>query len=56
MSWTIFSKSEVEQFIALAKGRGLVPFGTLDFSASEKPISCFGRDYTFGWLVLTKSG
>jgi SAM-dependent methyltransferase len=54
MSWTIFSKSEVEQFITLANGRGLVPFGALDFSASEKPISCFGRDYTFGWLVLQK--
>jgi SAM-dependent methyltransferase len=56
MSWTIFSKPEVEQFIALAKEKGLAPFGTLDFSAGERPISCFGRDYTFGWLVLRKSG
>jgi len=54
MSWIIFSKPEVEQFIALAKSRGLVPYGPMDFSAGGKPISCFGRDYTFGWLVLKR--
>jgi SAM-dependent methyltransferase len=54
MSWTIFSKPEIEQFIALAKGRGLVPFGDLDFGVGERPISCFGRDYTFAWLVFRR--
>ncbi|MBI4204625.1 MAG: class I SAM-dependent methyltransferase [Betaproteobacteria bacterium] len=54
MSWTIFSKPEVEQFIALAKSKGLVLYGPMDFSAGGKPISCFGRDYTFAWLVLKK--
>lgn len=54
MSWTIFSKLEVEQFIAMAKSTGLVPYGPLEFSAGDKPISCFGRDYTFAWIVLQK--
>jgi hypothetical protein len=55
MSWTIFSKLEIEQFIALAKSKDLVPHGPMDFTAGGRPISCFGRDYTFGWLVLQKS-
>jgi len=55
MSWTIFSKPEVEQFIALAKSKGLVPYGTMNFSAGGKPISCFGRDYTFAWLAIKKT-
>ena len=55
MSWTIFSKPEVERFIAVAKGKDLVLYGPLEFNAGDKPISCFGRDYTFAWLVLRKS-
>lgn len=55
MSWTIFSKPEVERFIALAESNGLAPQGPLNFSAGGKPVSCFGRDYTFAWLVLQKS-
>jgi len=55
MSWNIFSKPEVEQFIALAKSKGLVPYGPMDFSAGGKPISCFGRDYTFAWLAIKKT-
>ena len=54
MSWTIFSRQEVEQFIAVAKRHGFAPCGPLVFDAADKPVSCFGRDYTFAWLVLQK--
>ena len=54
MSWTIFSKPEVERFVALARSQGLEPYGPMNFNASGKPVSCFGRDYTFAWLVLRK--
>jgi SAM-dependent methyltransferase len=54
MSWTIFSKREVEQFIDLASSKGLVPYGPLEFSVGGRPVSCMGRDYTFAWLVLRK--
>lgn len=54
MSWTIFSREEVEQFLSTAATRGLRPFGPIDFAAAGKPISCFGRNYTFAWMVLRK--
>lgn len=54
MSWTIFSRQEVEQFLAVAKEYGLVPCGPLAFDAADKPVSCAGRDYTFAWLALSK--
>lgn len=54
MSWTIFSRQEVEQFTAVAKRYGLAPCGPLAFDAAERPIVCLGRDYTFAWLVLQK--
>jgi SAM-dependent methyltransferase len=54
MSWTIFSRQEVERFIAVARAHGLVSCGPLEFGAVEKPVSCLGRDYTFAWLVLQK--
>lgn len=54
MSWTIFSREDVEEFLAVARGYGLEPVGPLTFKAKDKPISCLGRDYTFAWLVLKK--
>ena len=54
MSWTIFSRSELENFIATAGRKGLKPSGPMNFAAGEKPISCFDRDYTFAWMVLQK--
>lgn len=56
MSWTIFSRVEVQELIATAAQAGLKPFGAMNFSCSgEKPISCFSRDYTFAWMVLQRS-
>jgi SAM-dependent methyltransferase len=54
MSWTIFSRAEIENFIASAARKGLLPFGPMNFAASGKPISCFNRGYTFAWMVLHK--
>lgn len=54
MSWTIFSQTEIENFIATAGSKDLKPFGPMNFSAADKPISCFDRDYTFAWMVLQK--
>lgn len=55
MSWTIFSRQEVQQFLAVAKEYGLVPCGPLAFDAADKPVSCAGRDYTFAWLAIKKT-
>ena len=54
MSWTIFSRVEIENFVATAGEKGLQPFGPMNFAARDKPVSCFGRNYTFAWLVLQK--
>jgi len=54
MSWTIFSRSEIENFITTAGRKGLKPHGPMNFAAGDKPISCFNRDYTFAWMVLQK--
>ncbi len=56
MDWRIFSKQDVEDFVLLAKDYGLEPVGDLHFDGSERPIECGGKKYTFGWLVLKKSG
>jgi len=54
MSWTIFSRQEVEAFAETASRVGLRPLGAMAHAAQSKPISCFGRDYTFAWMVLQK--
>ena len=54
MSWTIFSKEEIIDFIKLAKNYGLNLYGETHFDASTKPISFMNQNYTFGWLVLQK--
>lgn len=54
MSWTIFSADEIRSFVDLAHTHGLQPHGLLRFEGQDRPISCLGRDYTFGWLVLQK--
>ena len=54
MDWIIFSDADIRQFIAQAAEHGLAPLGPIDSNASERPISCAGKSYTFGWLVLQK--
>jgi len=55
MDWKVFSKDEVKGFVDEAAAFGLVPVGELNYNAKEKPIDCAGKQYTFGWLVLTKT-
>lgn len=56
MSWTIFSREDVDQLIAEAATFGLHPAGDLDFAATERPVHYMDRDYSFGWLALRKAG
>jgi SAM-dependent methyltransferase len=56
MDWKIFSKEEVAAFIYEAATYHLEPVGRLDFSAQDPVIKCGGEKYTFGWLVMQKSG
>lgn len=54
MSWTIFSKQDVESFIGEAAKFGLQPVGDLEFACDQRPIECMDRKYTFAWLALKK--
>lgn len=55
MDWKIFSKEEVFNFITEAANYGLFSVGEMMPEGKEKPIECGGKQYTFAWLVLTKS-
>jgi SAM-dependent methyltransferase len=54
LSWTIFSRADVQNFVTVAERHGLVPHGAMQFEAQGRPVSCEGRDYTFAWLVLQR--
>ena len=54
MSWTIFSRGDVEAFVATARRHGLSPFGAMHFDATSRPVTCAGKGYTFAWLVLQR--
>lgn len=54
MDWKIFSKDEISSFVSEAAGYGLYPVGEMTYTGCDKPIDCVGKQYTFGWLVLTK--
>ena len=54
LSWSIFSRGEVEAFTARAASYGLRPVAACDFDSGERPISCMGRDYTFAWMALVR--
>jgi SAM-dependent methyltransferase len=54
LSWTIFSRSEVEAFTGLAARHGLRPLGACHFDSGERPIRCMGREYTFAWMALVR--
>lgn len=56
MDWLIFSKTEVSELISLAADYGLFPVGNLSYEAKSSPVKCGKKRYTFGWLVLKKTG
>ena len=55
MSWLIFSAEDVEHMLSVAQRHRLVPVGAMHYSARDRPISCMGYEYTFGWVVLKKA-
>jgi SAM-dependent methyltransferase len=54
LDWRIFSRAEVEEFVAQAREYGFGLAGPLALDASESTVNCAGRDYTFGWMALTR--
>jgi SAM-dependent methyltransferase len=54
MDWRIFSRADVESFVADARKAGLEPVGALNFDASAPAIHWSGRHYTFAWIALRK--
>lgn len=54
MSWTIFSKEEIEQFIRSAATYGFYPTGECNWEPGEQTMHFYGKRYTFGWLALRK--
>jgi len=54
MDWKIFSKDEVVSFVNEAAAYGLYPIGEMRYTNKDKPVDCAGKQYTFGWLVLSK--
>ncbi len=55
MSWTIFSRSALEAWLARAGSVGLEPLGPLEWQQPEPVITFAGRCYTFAWLALRKA-
>lgn len=56
MDWRIFSRDDVRELIDEAAKHGLRPVGSLEAEAKDRAVSHGGYQYTFGWLVLEKSG
>ena len=56
MDWKIFSRQDVHDLIETARTYGLSVYGEVDLNATERPISCMDRHYTFAWIVLRKTG
>lgn len=52
MSWTIFSRQDVQEFLRLCEHHDLAPCGPLQFEVPSPSISYAGKQYTFAWLVL----
>ena len=55
MDWKIFSKAEINEFVTEAAAYRLHPIGEMRYEGNDKPIDCAAKQYTFGWLVLSKS-
>lgn len=55
LSWTIFSKADLDQMIVDAARHGLMPVGGVDAHADERAIKHAGQQYTFGWIALRKA-
>jgi SAM-dependent methyltransferase len=54
LSWLIFSRADLTEFLKKASAFGFRPLGSVNLDAREKPIEWKGRQYTFAWFVLQK--
>ncbi len=54
LDWCIFSRPELEGWIASAADHDLSPIAELELEAREPAIRWAGRDYTFAWIALRK--
>lgn len=54
MTWLIFSRTDVDEMLQVARRHGLGPLGELHSQAGEAAIHCLGFDYTFAWIVFRK--
>lgn len=54
MSWQIFSRQEVLDFVKDAEAFGLIPANELNLDTQQPVMHWGGKDYTFAWLVLQK--
>ncbi len=54
MDWKIFSRDEVAAFVSDAARYALFPVSEMHYDGKEKVINYGGKQYTFGWLVLSK--
>jgi SAM-dependent methyltransferase len=54
LDWMIFSRREVDEFVAAAARHGLRSTGAIDGDASDRVVKTGGKAYTFAWLVLEK--
>jgi SAM-dependent methyltransferase len=55
LSWTIFSRGDIESFLDVAARHGLHPDGEVRLEADRPVIHFERRDYTFGWMALRKT-
>jgi SAM-dependent methyltransferase len=54
MSWLIFSRAEINEFLEKASAFGFWAMGNVNLEAEEKTTRWMGREYTFAWFVLQK--
>lgn len=55
MDWKIFSEIEIVDFINEAADYGMFPLGEMMYDGKDKPVRYGGKQYTFAWLVFTRS-
>lgn len=54
--WRIFSRPDLEAFLAACRGVGLEPLGPLNWRDPHPVVSWQARRYSFAWLALIKRG
>ena len=56
MDWRIFSRRDVGELLAKAATASLVDDGPVSLDATDRVIRSGGKQYTFAWFSLRKSG